>query len=48
MSKKKFVCLSDHVKKSVGLSDHVKKNVSLSDHVKDISRSEWPCQKRKL
>ena len=48
MSKKKFVCLSDHVKKIVGLSDHVKKNVSLSDHVKDISRSEWPCQKRNL
>ena len=42
MSKKKFVCLSDHVKKIVGLSDHVKKIfLGLSDHVKkEICRSE--------
>ena len=42
MSKKKFVCLSDHVKKIVGLSDHVKKIfLGLSDHVKtEICRSD--------
>ena len=42
MSKKKFVCLSDYVKKIVGLSDHVKKIfLGLSDRVKkEICRSE--------